>query len=391
MNKKRLAVNLRKGKKTLLLASAVALTFGCHKQNVDQQDLKNFEVTNLVANSQEYRPQTTLDPTLINAFGVAWSPNGIAWVNSVFGHVSDLYKSEGEVARPPVNIPSTTDSIGGFPTGIVFAGGKNFKLGDGKAAFIFSSFDGVISAWNGGNNATRILAPNGASFTGLAIASSGPRNFIYGANFGKNRIDVWDTLFHKIPMDFKDDGIPPGYSPYNIQAVGDYLFVMYAIISDTGASKGRPVRGNGFGFVDVFTNDGQFVKRFASNGTLNVPWGVTMAPASFLDDQDMSDGGSDNGGYGDKSFGGGSNKRGNNDQKDPVILVGNFGDGRINVFTQDGKFLGQLKSHNHVLEIDGLWSLTFPPASANIDPHRLYFSAGPDNENDGVFGFIKKQ
>jgi uncharacterized protein (TIGR03118 family) len=391
MNKKKLAVSLRGGKKTLLIASVVALAFGCHKSNVDQQDLKNFDVVNLVANKQLYNPRTTVDPTLQNGFGVAWSPNGIAWVNSVLGHVSELYTSEGAIARPPVNIPSTTDATGGFPCGIVFAGGKNFKLGDGKALFIFSSFDGVISAWNGGDNATRILAPTGASFTGLAIGSSGPRNFIYGANFGKNRIDVWDTSFHKIPMDFKDDAIPQEYSPYNIQAVGDFLFVMYAIIIQDGPTKGHPVAGKGAGFVDVFTTDGQLVKRFASNGSLNIPWGVTMAPASFLNDQDMSDGGSGNGGYGDKNFAGGSNVRGNNDQKDPVILIGNFGDGRINVFSQDGKFLGQLKSRSHVLEIEGLWALSFAPASANVDPQKLYFSAGPNGENDGVFGFIKKQ
>jgi len=88
---------------------------------------------------------------------------------------------------------------------------------------------------------------------------------------------------------------------------------------------------------------------------LHIPWGVTMAPGSFLEDKDMNDGGNDNGGYGDKNFTGGDNKRGHHDQKDPVILVGNFGDGRINVFTQEGKFLGQLQSHKHPLEIEGLW------------------------------------
>ena len=117
-----------------------------------------------------------------------------------------------------------------------------------------------------------------------------------------------------------------------------------------------------------------------------------MAPGSFLDEKDMgNDGGS--GPYLQKDDAGNSNKVGNHNQKDPVILVGNFGDGHINVFTQDGIFLGQLQSHKQPIEIEGLWALSFPPSTAvpAIDPGRLYFTAGPDNESDGVFGYLIKQ
>ncbi|MBS1598846.1 MAG: TIGR03118 family protein [Bacteroidetes bacterium] len=394
MSKKKLAVGLKTGKKLFAIASVVALTLGCHKSNVDQQDLKNFSQVNLVANKAIYNPTNLLnpiDPTLQNGFGIAWSPNGIAWVNSVLGHVSELYKSEGDIARKPVLIPSASDPSGGFPCGIVFSGDKNFQFSKGKAVFIFSSFDGAISAWNGGDTATRVLAPNGASYTGLAIGTSGAKTFIYGANFGLKRIDVWDTVFHRVAMSFTDERIPSDYSPYNIQAVGDYLFVMYAKLADSGPNKGHGVEGKGFGYVDIFSTDGNLVKRFASNGTLDIPWGVTMAPASFLEGTDMGGGGND-GGYGDKSVTGDNNKRGNNDPKEPVILVGNFGDGRINVFSSsDGKFLGQLKSHSRTIEIDGLWALTFAPESSGIDQHRLYFSAGPAAEADGIFGFLIKQ
>jgi len=391
MNKRTLAVSMRNMKKSMLIASVVALAFGCHKSNVDQHDLKNFTQINLVANKAEYNPTNQLNPidrTLQNAFGIAWSPNGIAWVNSVLGRVSELYKENGDKIRS-VNIPSPTDSIGGLPCGIVFAGDRNFKLGDGKALFIFSGFDGIISAWNGGNNATRLIAPRGASYTGLAIGTSNGRSFIYGANFGQKRIDVWDTLFHRVNgFPFADNQIPDEYSPYNIQAVGDFLFVMYGKLSTSGPSQGHPIEGKGFGFVDVFTTDGQLVRRFASGGTLDIPWGVTMAPGSFLEDQDVRDGGND-GGSGDKSLTGDNSRR--HDSKDPVILIGNFGDGRINVFDQNANFLGQLRSHSRPIEIEGLWALTFPPASANIDPRRLYFSAGPDAEADGVFGYLIKQ
>src|SRR6266700_2968838 len=100
------------GKNSLLVITVLALSFGCNKSNVDQKDLRDFAVVNLVANSQEYSP-VTIDKSLINAFGVAWSPNGIAWVNSVGGHVSELYTAEGAIARAAVNIPGPADSLGG--------------------------------------------------------------------------------------------------------------------------------------------------------------------------------------------------------------------------------------------------------------------------------------
>ncbi len=381
--KKKLAGMIMRQRKPLLVLGVVALSFGCRKSNDNQKELRDFTQVNLVANTREYNPRF-IDQTLINGFGIAWSPNGIAWVNSVGGHVSELYDAEG-VRKRAVNIPSPTDSVGGFPCGIVFSGDRNFKLSNhNPALFLFTSFDGVLSGWNGGNNAEFIKAPAKASYTGLAIASSNGQNFIYAANFGQKKIDVWDSAFKLVRnMPFKDPSVPSDFSPYNIQAVGDWLFVMYAQLG----ADGHGVAGAGNGYVSIFNTDGSLVRTFAARGTLNVPWGVTMAPASFLDDKDMGDG-SGHGGYGTQSNSVTVNRRG---QHDPVILVGNFGDGRINVFTQDGNFLGQLQTHNHTLVIEGLWALTFPPASAGIDPARLYFSAGPDAENDGVFGYLIKQ
>ena len=378
-------IRWRLGKNSLLTITVVALSVGCHKSNVNEKDLRDFNQVNLIANTSEYNP-VTVDQTLINAFGIAWSPNGIAWVNSVGGHVSELYSAEGDIIRR-VNIPSPTDTIGGFPTGIVFSGGKGFNLPNGGSAFLFTGFDGVLSGWNGasGNNALRLKNPPNASYTGLALASNGGHNFIYGANFGAKKIDVWDTAFSKVSMSFTDPTLPDSYSPYNIQAVGDFLFVMYAELATSGPSAGHGVAGAGKGYVSVFNTDGSFVKRFASQGTLNVPWGVTMAPGSFLEDQDMGNGDS-------KSLvSANDGKQGNHKTKDPVILVGNFGDGHINVYAQDGTFLGQLQSHNRPIVIEGLWALSFAPSTANIDPSRLYFTAGPENESDGIFGYIIKQ
>jgi uncharacterized protein (TIGR03118 family) len=158
-----------------------------------------------------------------------------------------------------------------------------------------------------------------------------------------------------------DPDLPSDYSPFNIQVVGDRLYVMYA-----KAEGDEEVHGAGLGLVDVYTTNGMFVKRFATGGTLNAPWGVAMAPVSFYKDDDDSDAG-------------------------PAILVGNFGDGRINAYRErDGKFLGQLSMHNTPITIDGLWAISFAPSTSPINQNLLYFTAGPDDENDGLFGYISR-
>jgi uncharacterized protein (TIGR03118 family) len=363
---------------SLKLISGLALAISsCHKTDVIPRQLNNFKQINLVANRSEYNPKT-IDQTLINGFGMAWSPTGIAWVNSVGGHVSELYNAEGSIVRAPVNIPSRTDTINGLPTGIVFSGGKGFQIPGGSAAFLFSGFDGVISGWNGaaGFNAKRLRTPPSASYTGLTIAANGKNNLLYAANFGAGKIDVWDTTFTRISMAFTEPSLPAGFSPYNIQAVDDLLFVLYSQIG----SNGLPVAGKGKGFVSVFSADGQFIHRFASEGTLNVPWGLTAAQSDFLQFDDLTDDA--------------NNSSKNNLQPNfhgAVILIGNFGDGRINVFTVDGRFLGQLKSKGKAVEIEGLWALSFPPSTASIDPRRLYFTAGPNHETDGLFGYLIKE
>jgi len=241
-----------------------------------------------------------------------------------------------------------------------------------------------FSGWNGaaGNNALRIADNSATSaYTGLTLATWNGSHLLYAANFRTGKIDVWDTTFSPVSLPFHDPALPSGYSPFNIQSVGNWLFVEYA----KPAPDGRSQAGAGLGLVDVFNPDGSFVRRFASKGTLNAPWGVVMTPANFLQDLDMSD---DNG-HKDAS--------GDNDNKDkddldqpPVILIGNFGDGRINVFSTQGQFMGQLQSHNRTIVIDGLWALSFAPTTSTIDQKRLYFTAGPASETDGLFGYLSK-
>ena len=375
----------------VVFVALLAITVSCRKLNEIRKDLRNFSQVNLVDNNGEYNA-THMDTTLMNAWGLAFSSGGTPWVNSNGGGVSEVYTSEGALipARPAVNIPTSTDTIGGNPTGIVFAGGKGFRLSNGAgAAFLFVAENGILSGWNGGagNNAIKIrdLSP-GSAFKGLAISSWGTNNYIYAADFKGNRIVVWDTGFANVSMPFKDPNIPWGYSPFNIQAIGSWLFVTYAKVGPDGDD----VKGPGNGFVSIFKPDGSFVSRLASHGPLNSPWGVAAAGAAFLDENDMGDDEGHN--KTGSNSGSGSKHDGMDDHHlDSAILVGNFGDGRINAYSLQGQFLGQLQSHKHAVVIDGLWALSFPPTTSTIDQGRLYFTAGPDDEADGLFGYLIKQ
>lgn len=198
-----------------------------------------------------------------------------------------------------------------------------------------------------------------SAYTGLALASDGGASFLYAANFRAGTIDVFDRLFAKVSgKPFLDPYLPPGYSPFNIQTVGDKLYVAYAKVGPDG----KDVKGVGNGVVNVFSTNGTLLK-LADKGKLNSPWGIAQAPASFF----------------------------KGDPSQTAILIGNFGDGRINAYSTDGKFLGQLRYNGKPIEIDGLWAITFAPTTSTIDPNRLYFAAGPNHEKDGLFGYITKQ
>jgi uncharacterized protein (TIGR03118 family) len=368
----------------IYLLSFVLLSTGCRKGHVPVPTA-TYNQVNLVANSAAYSP-TRVDPTLLNAWGLVFSPGGTAWVNSMGGHVSEVYNKDGGLAIPAVSIPSPAGPTGGSPTGIVFNASTDFKLTNGNPArFIFVGVDGVLSGWNGGTSA-QLIKNNVATsaYTGLALASKGGSNFLYAANFRAGRIDVWDNTFAPVIMRFKDEHIPSGYAPFNIQAVGSWLYVTYAKVGPDGQDQPGP----GNGYVDVFNTDGSLAKRFAARGTLNAPWGIVKAASTFLGNiKDMDDDhdGKDNSGKGNSGKDDGL-------VDDSVLLVGNFGDGRINIFRENGDFLDQLKSNGWRVTIDGLWALSFPPATATtVDPNRLYFTAGPNDEKDGLFGYLIKK
>lgn len=332
---------------------------------------KNFMQVNLVANNSSYGA-SFVDPLLKNAWGLAFTPNGFAWISANGAGVSDIYTGEGAMVRPAVTIPSATGPSGGAPTGVVFNGSStDFLLPNNQAArFIFAAEGGIISAWNqaSGNNAI-VVKDNSAtaSYKGLALATHNGANFLYATNFKMARIDVFDKDYNAVSMAFTDPQIPTGFAPFNVQNVDGMLYVTYAKVGPTGDD----VAGMGNGYVDIYTTGGSLVQRFVSAGQLDSPWGIAKAPSTFFGDDNEGDA--------------------------SIILIGNFGNGRINAYHSNGKFMGELALHptpgqpQVPLVIHGLWSISFAPVTAtSIDPNRLYFTAGPNDEEDGLYGYIKK-
>lgn len=347
----------------LFLMAIILVIPGC-KKNAPVALIKDFMQVNLVANNDEYAA-ARIDPTFINGWGIAFSSGGTAWVSAEGSGYSAVWNKDGVQVLPPVTIPSVGDiATGGHPTGQVFNGSSDFLLPNGNPArFIFAGADGIISGWNGGPAAVTAIddSPSGASYLGVTIAQVDGKNYLYVANFSAHKIDVYDKNWKELEKaSFKDPNLPAEYSPFNIQNVGGKLYVMYAKIG----SDGDEVKGRGLGIVDIYWPNGRLDRRFVTGGALNAPWGVAAAPTAF--------------------WGVGSDVS-------SAILIGNFGDGRINVYNQWGTYIGPLLSNDKPLEIDGLWGISFPPVTATtINPGWLYFAAGPDDEADGLFGYITK-
>jgi uncharacterized protein (TIGR03118 family) len=318
----------------------------------------DFQQVNLVANNSSYGA-VTVDPNLRNGWGIAFASSGPAWVSANGAGLSTIYNAAGGILRAPVTIPTMGASTGGSPTGQAFNATTGFKLSNGNPArFIFVGEDGVISGWNTGNAAEVAKSNMGAVYKGVTLATDAGVPFLYAANFIGKKIEVYDTLWNKVNKPFWDGDIPWNYGPFNVQAINVKIYVLYAKIGE-GIDEAS---GPGAGFIDIYNPDGSLVKRFASHGALNAPWGIAWTPASFLTAPHSTSG---------------------------VILVGNFGDGRINAYDENGHLLGPLFSKGKPLVIDGLWAISFAPATATtVNPNWLFFAAGPKDEADGLFGYI---
>lgn len=323
------------------------------------------------------------DPNLQNAWGLAFAPGGPFWVNDNNAGLSTLYLGDGTIVDFPgtktpfaVVIPGPNGSGAGFqaaPTGIVWNPTNGFAVTDPKTGmklasnFIFDTEDGTISAWAFAlsdktqailvvDNSAVPNATDGAVYKGLAFGTNAKGNFIFATNFRAGTVEAYDQNFKLTKLDgsFADPSLPAGFAPFGIRNIDGDLFVTYAKQNGT---KHDDVEGAGSGFVDIFDTDGHLLRRFATRGSLNSPWGVTRSP------------------YGFGQFSG-------------DVLIGNFRDGRINVYDSQGHFLDQLEgAHGRPIVIDGLWTLNFGGGAVS-SPDVLYFTAGPNGEKDGLFGTI---
>jgi uncharacterized protein (TIGR03118 family) len=323
-----------------------------------------FKQRNLVSDGGV--PAAHIDRNLVNGWGVAFNPFGFVWVADADGMVSTLYDGNGNVQSLVVQIPTPTMSIGGHPTGIVFNGSSEFITShaglSGPSRFLFATEQGVIAAWAPNVDLTHAIrmvnrGSSGAVYKGLALSAGGNGQLLYATDFAHGHVDVFDSSFHAVSLAtgaFMDPHLPRGFAPFGIQAIGGDIYVTYALRESGGTDE---VAGPGLGYVDVFTPNGLLIRRIASGGCLNAPWGIALAPAGF-------------GIY--------SNK----------LLIGNFGDGRINAFQPtSGTSMGPLRNQaNAPIHIDGLWGMQFGNGFANQPVNTLFFAAGPDGESHGLYG-----
>ncbi|MGO9513228.1 MAG: TIGR03118 family protein [Steroidobacteraceae bacterium] len=339
-------------------------------------------MTSLVANANG-TAALTVDSNLLNPWGLSMAPGDPVWVANNGTQTSTLYDGNGKVQSASgttlVKLPAGAGNVPFAPTGIVANTTADFVVSAGGSAgaalFIYSGKSGMLAGWaptvDVDSAVTAYAATDGAVYTGLAIASNGGSNFLYAADFLNNRIDVFNATYQKqttsaTSFSFTDSTLPAGYAPFGIQAVNNgsggatQIYVAYA---QQGSGSGADLQnafGAGLGLVDVFDTNGKLLSHLIPvGGALNAPWGIALAPSDFAP---LS-----------------------ND-----LLIGNFGDGKINAYNPTtGAFVAALSdSAGNPLAIPGLWGIVFGNDSDNQPHNTLFYAAGPDNQTDGGYGRI---
>jgi uncharacterized protein (TIGR03118 family) len=307
----------------------------------------SFTINKLVSDQSGVAANT--DPELVNPWGISHQPAGSPWISDNGSDKSTVYDANTGTKQLVVGIPP------GAPTGTVYVPpGAGFSVTEngqsGPSEFLFDTETGTIDGWAPGVDFSNTItavdnSKKGAVYKGLAIASKQ----IYAADFVNNHVQIYDNQFNWV-NEFTDSNLPKHFAPFNVQFLNGNLYVAFAKREKHGIDE---LHGKGLGYVDIFDTNGNLVKQLISKGKLNAPWGMTIAPAGF-------------GKYAGK------------------LLVGNFGDGKINAYdSATGDYFGTLKgSDGKPIAIDGLWALDSGPGS------RISFTAGPDDETHGLFGTI---
>ena len=339
---------------------------------VAQTSANAYVQHNLVAD-QSSAGADNVDPLLINVWGICTSATSPFWVSDTGSGYSTVYSGKGSVTvtatKPTIPPAPSSGNSTGSPTGCIIGNGS-FPIQPGvNASFIFDTLDGTISAWAGANpSAAVIKVDNSASnavYTGLALGGTSSNQLIYAANYYSGAIEVYDSTYTKVSMPgaFTDSQIPSGYAPFNIWpltiAGTTKLYVTYTA-QDTTKKNYAAATGAGVGYVDAYDMNGALLQRVAQKGVLNAPWGVAIAPAGF------------------GTFAG-------------KLLVGNFGDGRINVFDPTtGTSMGPLMDPSgNAIAISGLWGLIAGNGGNGGDPNAIYFAAGTGGQKHGLFGSLQ--
>jgi len=334
---------------TLVASCALVLTFSAAAIAQSKSASQYYTYTYLTSNLSGKAKNT--DPLLQNPWGIAYAPDEAFWVSDEASGWSTLYSAKGGPQSLQVVVPPASGSSAGSPTGLVYNGSQEFAIDSWVSAFLFSTLDGTIQGWSHFDPSTTLIAvtTKGASYTGLAITSYSTGNTLFAADTANNKVDMYDGNFNLIGS-FSDSTIPSGFSVFGIQDINEQVYVTYAATN-----------GGAGGYIDIFTEAGVFVKRFASGSPLNQPWGLALAPS--------------------KNFG----------TFEGALLVGNNStSGNINGYNlTTGVLIGALSnSKGKALSINGLWGIEFGGgSSANGKTNQLFFTAGPNDKN-GYFGVI---
>lgn len=357
---------------------AIALLLGAATSSAFPQNAQHYTQTNLTSNQASLAP--TRDANLVNPWGLARSSKGPWWVSDNGTGLSTLYDGTGKIIPRVVPVPpSDPNTPPGSPTGIVFNGDANsFQIAPGKAAaFLFVTEDGTISGWNPTVSPSAVIVVNNKTksvFKGATIATVNKngvaQSYLYAADFRQGKVAVYDAAFAPVYLSggneeereeheagaFTDERIPDGYAPFNIQNIGGNLVVAFA---KQDSAKHDEVQGAGKGYVDVFSPTGHLLLRLQHGDFLNAPWGLAL---------------------GSSDFGAFSHD----------LLVGQFGSGQILAFDPvTGKYKGPLQNaSNAPIVIDGLWAICFGNGASAGPANSLYFTAGIDHEQNGLFGAI---
>ena len=302
------------------------------------------------------------DTNLVGAWGTVHSGSSPWWVNTTFSGRSLVLSGAGQVIPLVVTIPPTN---GATPTGIVYNGGDGFQVGSNlPARFIFATLNGTISGWNPNQTNSKVavltVASTDASYSGLALVTNNGEEFLYAANYFKSEIDVFDTNFTPVPLPagaFVDPDLPSNLSLFNVQVVGDDLYVTYAPTNALG-----PGTGPGLGRVDVYDVNGNLQHRLEQGYWMNSPWGVTMAPANF-------------------------------GEVSSRVLVGMFGSGAIASFdAHSRRFRGFMRNTDGlpVVIAKGLWGIGFGNGASAGPTNVLYFASDVNllGQFHGLFGSL---